>query len=196
MANESWVTGKKYRILTDLANKKWSIISFINKAADTIFNDNKSAETKLGAINGITSDLNGENETIAASIKAVHELNSSLGGNNLIYNESEDAYYIQHGADAALKKLGSGTLKKKIVLEHTRFTGSTTVNIANQLSNYKDLTVDNFYINTINANVHDITGFVFGYNGMGFSYNPVTGILTVKTPNIIYEMSVVAVYVE
>lgn len=33
-----------------------------------------------------------------------------LGGNKLIYNESEDAYYIQHGADAALKKLGNNSV--------------------------------------------------------------------------------------
>ncbi len=74
MANESWITGKKYKILTDLANKKWSIISFINKATDTIFNDGKSAETKLGVINGITSDINCEDETIAASAAMVNEL--------------------------------------------------------------------------------------------------------------------------
>ncbi len=123
----------------------------------------------------------------------IENVSSGLGGNNLIYNESEDTYYIQHGADAALKKLGSSTLKKKIVLGHTRFTGSTTVNIAKQLENYKDLTVDNFYVNSINSNT---TGFYFGYSGMGFSYNPVTGILTVKAPNVMYEMSVVAVYVE
>ena len=36
----------------------------------------------------------------------INNLMSGLGGNKLIYNESEDAYYIQHGADAALKKLG------------------------------------------------------------------------------------------
>ena len=39
-----------------------------------------------------------------------NKLMSGLGGNNLIYNESEDAYYIQHGADAALKKLGKGEI--------------------------------------------------------------------------------------
>ena len=38
----------------------------------------------------------------------IDEITNNLGGNNLIYNESEDAYYIQHGADSALKKLGSG----------------------------------------------------------------------------------------
>lgn len=35
-------------------------------------------------------------------------LNDNLGGNILTYNESEDAYYVQHGADAVPKKLGSG----------------------------------------------------------------------------------------
>lgn len=37
-------------------------------------------------------------------------LNNNLGGNTLIYNESEDAYYIQHGADTGLKKLGSSRI--------------------------------------------------------------------------------------
>ncbi len=77
------VTGKKYRILTDLTNKVWSIISLWTKASDVEFNDGKSAETKLGVINGITSDINGENDNIAASIKCVNglknELDSKLG---------------------------------------------------------------------------------------------------------------------
>ena len=34
-------------------------------------------------------------------------LNDNLNGNILTYNESEDAYYIQHGADSVPKKLGS-----------------------------------------------------------------------------------------
>lgn len=33
--------------------------------------------------------------------------NQNLGGNILSYNESEDAYYIQYGADSVPKKLGS-----------------------------------------------------------------------------------------
>lgn len=40
----------------------------------------------------------------------VGEINSNLGGNQLIYNESEDAYYIQNaGADTGLKKLGNSS---------------------------------------------------------------------------------------
>lgn len=46
--------------------------------------------------------------------KVLHEMieeqNNNLGGNTLIYNESEDAYYIQHGADSVLKKLGSSNI--------------------------------------------------------------------------------------
>lgn len=37
-------------------------------------------------------------------------LNQNLGGNILSYNESEDSYYIQYGADSVPKKLGSGQL--------------------------------------------------------------------------------------
>lgn len=36
-------------------------------------------------------------------------INSSLGGNILSYVESEDAYYIQYGADTVPKKLGDNT---------------------------------------------------------------------------------------
>ena len=82
MSSEIQVTGKKYRILTDVTNKVWTVISFVSKAVDTIFNDGKTAEAKLGAIDGITSDLSGESETIAASIKCVNELNSSLVNEN------------------------------------------------------------------------------------------------------------------
>lgn len=41
----------------------------------------------------------------------IGQISSDLGGNQLIYNESEDAYYIQHaGADSGLKKLGKPKL--------------------------------------------------------------------------------------
>ena len=47
----------------------------------------------------------------AAGAQAVKEmfgaLNDNINGNILTYNESEDAYYIQHGADSVPKKLGS-----------------------------------------------------------------------------------------
>ena len=70
-------TGKSYNIF-DKVNNVWNKISFWHKASDCEFDDGKTAQTKVGAINGITSDLTGEAEDIAASIKCVNQLNSSL----------------------------------------------------------------------------------------------------------------------
>lgn len=55
-----------------------------------------------------------------------NNLTSGLGGNKLIYNESEDAYYIQHGADAVRKKLGSIT-NATLVASNTTTQSSTSV---------------------------------------------------------------------
>lgn len=46
------------------------------------------------------------------------EINSNIGGNIITYKESEDAYYIQHGADAVPKKLGSPTPEDVKILKH------------------------------------------------------------------------------
>lgn len=65
----------------------------------------------LKTLEEIEANTNEENIAGATALKEVnYNLMSGLGGNKLIYNESEDAYYIQHGADAALKKLGSTVL--------------------------------------------------------------------------------------
>ena len=53
-------------------------MSFWTHSKDVEFVDGKTAETKVGAINGITSDISGEADDIAASIKCVNELNASL----------------------------------------------------------------------------------------------------------------------
>ena len=119
MSSEIQVTGKKYRILTDVTNKVWTVISFVSKAVDTIFNDGKTAEAKLGAIDGITSDLSGESETIAASIKCVNELNSSLVANdNLKFQFATDGEgnYGYLGADDSFIPFKSGT--NKITLDN------------------------------------------------------------------------------
>lgn len=54
------------------------------------------------------------------------ELNDKVGGNILTYNESEDAYYIQYGADAVPKKLqdslelsASNILQKNTTINYT-----------------------------------------------------------------------------
>ena len=107
--SEQIVTGKKYRILTDVAQKVWQRVSFWTKSSDVEFNDGKTAETKVGAISGITDSLVSTSSNIAASAKAVSKLNGNLGnlGNCVFTTEGsgEDTkYFIQLGADTASKK--------------------------------------------------------------------------------------------
>lgn len=68
-----------YRIW-DKVNSKWNELMLKTNAKSVDADDGKTLETKIGAINGITSDLNGESEDVAASIKCVNQLNNSLGG--------------------------------------------------------------------------------------------------------------------
>lgn len=78
MATETIVTGKKYRILTDAANKVWNRVSFWHKASDCEFNDGKTAEAKLGVIDGITDSTTATSSRIAASAKALNSAITSL----------------------------------------------------------------------------------------------------------------------
>lgn len=99
--NETIVTGRKFRKLVDSANKSWQRISFWHKASDCEFDDGKTAQTKVGAISGITSDLSGESENVAASIKCVNSLNNSLGGFTPVIDETGKitGYKTKVGAD-------------------------------------------------------------------------------------------------
>ena len=68
---------KEYNIW-DKINGVWNRLNFLTNAKSVDADDGKDLQTKVGAINGITSDLTGEAEDIAASIKCVNQLNSSL----------------------------------------------------------------------------------------------------------------------
>lgn len=78
MVNDNIVIGKAYRVLRDAATKAWDKISFWTSSFDVEFNDGKNAETKLGAINGITDSLVSDSSNVAASAKAVSELNNNF----------------------------------------------------------------------------------------------------------------------
>ncbi len=85
--NEEIVTGRAHRILIDRAAKLWRRLSYWTKASDVEFNDGKSAEAKLGAINGITDSLASPSSGMALSAAAgnnlqqqIHSVNTSLGG--------------------------------------------------------------------------------------------------------------------
>ena len=76
--NEQIVTGRKFRKLIDEATKLWQRISFWTKSSDVEFDDGKDAETKIGAIDGITDSLVSTSSRIAASAKAVNTLSNNL----------------------------------------------------------------------------------------------------------------------
>lgn len=81
MANQRGETtsiGHFYNRCIDAVNNLFDTMSFWTHSKDVEFVDGKTAETKVGAINGITSDMSGEADDIAASIKCVNQLNSSL----------------------------------------------------------------------------------------------------------------------
>lgn len=58
------------------AKGSWELVRA--NAEEVMFKDNKNAETKLGAIDGITSDLNSNNSRIAASSVAAKNLNTRI----------------------------------------------------------------------------------------------------------------------
>ena len=131
---ETEATGRALRVLRSIdaaGNSSWYKLSLWSRASDVAFADNKTAQTKLGAINGITSDVNATAADIAASIGVVHNVNAIasaantrstnnaayLGNCRFFYEGGK--YYIQAGADAGTKKpLGSGLEGlKKIIYE-------------------------------------------------------------------------------
>lgn len=73
-------------------NKVWDLVHVLTKANSVDANDGKTLETKVGAINGITSDVNCEDETVAASAAMVNQLNSNLtfpSGNGFYPDEKD-----------------------------------------------------------------------------------------------------------
>ena len=65
-------TGIVFRVLTATSPVTWNNISFWGKASDVEFNDQLTAEYKLGAINGITSEPNSTLDNLCASAKLVN----------------------------------------------------------------------------------------------------------------------------
>lgn len=75
--SEKKVTGKFYRIWST-ADKLWHRISFWTHANDVEFNDGKTAQTKVGAIKGITTSTNTHETGYAADATTITTLNQSV----------------------------------------------------------------------------------------------------------------------
>lgn len=76
--NETIITGKKFRRCLDASNKIWQRISFWHKASDCEFDDGTNAQTKLGAIKGITTDKNVTTTGYAADMTVVKQLKAEI----------------------------------------------------------------------------------------------------------------------
>lgn len=92
--SEQIVTGKKYRILTDVAQKIWQRVSFWTKASDVEFNDGNDAESKIGAFKGITTSTNVETTGFAADATVTTELYRNLTANsyNFVFDYQDGKY--------------------------------------------------------------------------------------------------------
>ena len=87
--NETIVTGRYFRRCTDAANKVWQRISFWHKASDCEFDDNKNAQTKVGAIKGITTSTSVTETGYAADMTTVKNLQTQIDELNSNLNSSK-----------------------------------------------------------------------------------------------------------
>lgn len=82
--------------------KKW-FTDLKEAAFATIVNHCLATEPGTVLDGRVGTDLQAQIDELKEADDAI---NSNINGNILTYDESEDAYYIQHGADAVRKKLG------------------------------------------------------------------------------------------
>ncbi|MFR3590847.1 hypothetical protein [Eisenbergiella massiliensis] len=140
---------KKY-ILT---SSGFQLVSHWTNANTLQFDDGKTAQAKLGAIDGISSSKDSSSDKIAASTKLVSELNSNFsgqfGGMTFWVNGTGDpCVTYKVGADTVSKKLGSDA----ILLASSK-TGTTAINIASLYpNNYAAFTSKNFLVVMKNIN--------------------------------------------
>ncbi len=103
MLNERIITGKKYRILSDIGNKIWDRISFWTKASDVEFNNGKNAEDiydELSAKAGITLTA-----TLKEGNTSVSFTNSSIKDDSMI-----DVYTDTYGVNPTNMSVSGTTL--------------------------------------------------------------------------------------
>ena len=124
---------KKY-ILT---SSGFQLVSHWTKANTLEFDDGKTAQAKLGAIDGISSSRESNSDKIAASTALVSELNSDLGG--VIWERTADGLYYEYqwGADTVRKKCGSLDSRDFIAAPSAN-SGGMSWNLTG-ISNYKNL---------------------------------------------------------
>lgn len=106
--NEKIVTGRKFRRLIDKEAKLWLRFSLWSKADDVEFDDGKTAEQKVGNINGITDDVYNNRSDISQSSAGVFTIRNALDHgiiNNriqFVIDEDGNLGWKRDGADAVI----------------------------------------------------------------------------------------------
>ena len=172
--NETIVTNRYFRRCTDAANKVWQRISFWHKASDCEFDDGSTAQTKVGAIKGITTSTSVTETGYAADMTTVKglqtqidELNSNLG--NLVYKIN-----VQLSSITTREPAGEWS-------SNIRYGYKT--DISKVYPFYKRLSSDNFIIELLGGSGSSSVGNGGAQNAgnstLTKSYDADTGILTI-----------------
>lgn len=178
-----WLKEKCYK-KTDTGYK----LTSRDTSSETLyFNDSKTAQTKLGTINGISSSSTATANDVAASIGYVNESVTEINSNmveNIYVGTDGKLHKVQGGADTVLPF----SSKPKILYWTTG-----TVNVAKDLPDvYKQLTTADFIVGTNGSRGYALQkgnsgdahngANVTKYSTVTCSYDNNSGLLTVNTP--------------
>lgn len=188
--NEKIVTGRKFRRLIDRDSKLWQLISWWTKASDVEFDDGKTAEQKVGNIDGITSDFFANDDRIAASSnltnRAYERFAEFTDGGKVkrifIDEKGKPCIEYEDGADTVLKKLGNGTVM---------YLGKgNSYDISEKYDDYQNLTTKNFIVECASTSANKYGGNISGIDSLNVhasvtytlnkKYNSSTGKLTIS----------------
>ncbi|ODM09921.1 hypothetical protein SAMN05216405_5543 [Lachnospiraceae bacterium NLAE-zl-G231] len=162
---------KKY-ILT---SSGFQLVSHWTKANTLEFDDGKTAQDKLGAIDGISSSRESNSDKIAASTALVSELNSDLGGCQFGFTFDGLPGYKKVGADTVYPFKGWYYLGEGYSFDLKSFT------------DYSHFTIDNFIVGSSSAGASQSGGHgefntyakINGFS-LSKSYDNKLGILTIN----------------
>lgn len=175
VVNEVIVTGRKKRRLIDKAAKLWQRISYWTKACDVEFDDGKTAQEKVGNINGITSDFKIHDESISASSVLTHSAYNRFneftdnGRIRKIIIGKDGKPYIEYkdGADTVLKKLGEPEITERIYNLDTNGQAAATngtINIGKGHKAVYIVSVSGKFGNSIGVGNYADGSFITNYN--------------------------------
>lgn len=116
--NESIVTGRYFRRYTDAVNKVWQRISFWHKASDCEFDDGQTAQTKVGAIKGITTSTSVTETGYAADMTTVKNLQTQINELNSNLMKIKKQTYTPAVTDT-IQKVTLESTPKNFIAIHT-----------------------------------------------------------------------------